>query len=66
MREVTLLGQNVNAYDGEGRTGRSGPWRGWRGALAEIPGLDRIRYTTSHPNDMSDDLIAAHAEIWTP
>ena len=63
VREVTLLGQNVNAYDGEGADGK--PWTLARlaRALAEIPGLDRIRYTTSHPNDMSDDLIAAHGEL---
>jgi tRNA-2-methylthio-N6-dimethylallyladenosine synthase len=65
VREVTLLGQNVNAYDGAGpaRNG-GGVWTLAKlaRALAEIPGLDRIRYTTSHPNDMSDDLIAAHAE----
>ena len=62
VREVTLLGQNVNAYDG------AGPDAVWTlarltYALADIPGLDRIRYTTSHPNDMSDDLIAAHGEL---
>ena len=63
VREVTLLGQNVNAYDGEGPTG--GLWSLARlvHALAEIPGLARIRYTTSHPNDMADDLIAAHGEL---
>jgi tRNA-2-methylthio-N6-dimethylallyladenosine synthase len=55
VREVTLLGQNVNAYAG----GLSGLIR----ALARIEGLDRIRYTTSHPRDMEADLIAAHAEI---
>jgi tRNA-2-methylthio-N6-dimethylallyladenosine synthase len=62
VREVTLLGQNVNAYAGEGA---DGPWTLARLArrLAEIPGLDRIRYTTSHPRDMGEDLIAAHAEI---
>ncbi len=57
-REITLLGQNVNAYHGDG----------WTLArlireLAAIPGLARIRYTTSHPNDMTDDLIAAHGEV---
>ena len=54
MREVTLLGQNVNAYDGDtARTARRRyPGPSWPYALAEIPGLDRIRYTTSHPNDM--------------
>ncbi len=65
VREITLLGQNVNAYDGVddvGDSGRSTLARLVR-ALADIPGLDRIRYTTSHPNDMSDDLIAAHAEV---
>jgi tRNA-2-methylthio-N6-dimethylallyladenosine synthase len=57
VREVTLLGQNVNAYAGEG--GLAGLAR----RLAAIPGLDRIRYTTSHPRDMADDLIAAHADV---
>jgi tRNA-2-methylthio-N6-dimethylallyladenosine synthase len=57
VREVTLLGQNVNAYAGEG--GLAGLVR----RLARIDGLDRIRYTTSHPNDMGDDLIAAHGEV---
>ena len=62
VREVTLLGQNVNAYDG---AGDDGVWTlaQLARALADIPGLDRIRYTTSHPNDMSGDLIAAHAEL---
>jgi tRNA-2-methylthio-N6-dimethylallyladenosine synthase len=57
VREVTLLGQNVNAYAGEG--GLAGLVR----RLARIPGLDRIRYTTSHPRDMDEALIAAHAEV---
>ncbi|MEL6599351.1 MAG: tRNA (N6-isopentenyl adenosine(37)-C2)-methylthiotransferase MiaB [Pseudomonadota bacterium] len=59
--EVTLLGQNVNAYHG---AGPDGDWSLARlcTELAEIEGLERIRYTTSHPNDMTDDLIAAHAE----
>ncbi|AQR60448.1 tRNA (N6-isopentenyl adenosine(37)-C2)-methylthiotransferase MiaB [Brevundimonas sp. LM2] len=63
VRELTLLGQNVNAYDGLGEGG--GVWTLARlaRALAEIPGIDRIRYTTSHPNDMSDDLIEAHREL---
>ena len=62
VREVTLLGQNVNAYASEGA---DGPWSLARLArrLAEIPGLDRIRYTTSHPRDMGEDLIAAHGEV---
>lgn len=63
VREVTLLGQNVNAYDGEGLDGAPSTLARLAFALAEIPGLDRIRYTTSHPNDMSDDLIAAHGAL---
>ena len=61
VKEITLLGQNVNAYHGQG--GR-GDWSLARliWALNEIDGLKRIRFTTSHPNDMSDDLIAAHGE----
>lgn len=62
VREVTLLGQNVNAYAGEGEGGRWTLARLIR-ALVEQAGLDRIRYTTSHPNDMDDELIAAHGEI---
>jgi tRNA-2-methylthio-N6-dimethylallyladenosine synthase len=57
VREVTLLGQNVNAYAGEG--GLADLIR----RLALIPGLDRIRYTTSHPRDMDAALIAAHGEV---
>ncbi len=61
VREITLLGQNVNAYHGEGlRTSGLG---GLIEALAEIDGIDRIRYTTSHPRDMDDGLIAAHRDI---
>ena len=63
VREVTLLGQNVNAYDGERADGKKATLAELAYALADIPGLDRIRYTTSHPNDMSDDLIAAHADL---
>jgi tRNA-2-methylthio-N6-dimethylallyladenosine synthase len=58
VREVTLLGQNVNAYDGDGATLAKLVRR-----LAHIDGLDRIRYTTSHPRDMGDDLIEAHGEL---
>ncbi len=63
VREVTLLGQNVNAYHGA-----DGAGRGWSLAmlarrLADIPGLLRIRYTTSHPSDMGDDLIEAHRSV---
>lgn len=57
VREVTLLGQNVNAYHG-GMT-----LAGLIRDLAKVDGLERIRYTTSHPNDMDDDLIAAHGEV---
>ncbi len=63
VREVTLLGQNVNAYDGEGLDGSPSTLARLAYALAEIPGIDRIRYTTSHPNDMGDDLIAAHGAL---
>ncbi len=57
VREITLLGQNVNAWSADGM-GLAGLIRG----LARIDGLERIRYTTSHPNDMEDDLIAAHGD----
>ena len=62
-REITVLGQNVNAYHGEGEGHL--PWTLGRliRALADIPGLDRIRYTTSHPRDMDDDLIAVHRDV---
>jgi tRNA-2-methylthio-N6-dimethylallyladenosine synthase len=61
-REITLLGQNVNAYHGKGPDGDWSLARLVR-EMAKIDDLARIRYTTSHPNDMSDDLIAAHGEI---
>jgi tRNA-2-methylthio-N6-dimethylallyladenosine synthase len=61
VKEITLLGQNVNAYHGQGEGGDWGLARLVR-ALARIDGLERIRYTTSHPNDMEDDLIAAHGD----
>jgi len=63
VREITLLGQNVNAYHGEGPDGR--PWTLGRllFALAEIPGIGRLRYTTSHPRDMHDELYAAHRDL---
>ena len=60
--EITLLGQNVNAYHGEADDGEWNLARLIR-ALADIDGLERIRFTTSHPNDMDDDLIAAHGEV---
>lgn len=62
VREITLLGQNVNAYHGDGPNGPWGLARLLR-ELAEIEGLERLRYTTSHPNDMEDDLIAAHGDL---
>lgn len=61
VREITLLGQNVNAYHGQ-QAGRDMGLGHLIEALAAIEGLDRIRYTTSHPNDMADDLIAAHRD----
>ncbi|MEM1162248.1 MAG: tRNA (N6-isopentenyl adenosine(37)-C2)-methylthiotransferase MiaB [Pseudomonadota bacterium] len=61
VREITLLGQNVNAYHGDSADGDV-TLAALIKKLAEIEGLERIRYTTSHPNDMSDDLIEAHAE----
>ncbi|PRX38399.1 tRNA-2-methylthio-N6-dimethylallyladenosine synthase [Meinhardsimonia xiamenensis] len=63
VREITLLGQNVNAYHGIGPDGEDWSLARLIRALAEIEGLARIRYTTSHPNDMTDDLIAAHGEV---
>jgi tRNA-2-methylthio-N6-dimethylallyladenosine synthase len=61
VREVTLLGQNVNAYGKD--QGGEGGLAALVKRLAKIPGLDRIRYTTSHPRDMDDALIAAHGEV---
>ncbi|CAN0654433.1 isopentenyl-adenosine A37 tRNA methylthiolase [Nitratireductor aquimarinus] len=63
VREVTLLGQNVNAWHGEGADGREWGLGELLFRLAEIPGLDRLRYTTSHPRDMDDALIAAHRDL---
>jgi tRNA-2-methylthio-N6-dimethylallyladenosine synthase len=62
-REITLLGQNVNAWDGEDDRGRAVGLDGLIRDLARIDGLERLRYTTSHPNDMTEGLIAAHGEI---
>jgi len=62
VREITLLGQNVNAYNGEGVAGARWSLARLIWALDEIDGLERIRFTTSHPNDMSDPLIEAHAD----
>ncbi|MEM7722687.1 MAG: tRNA (N6-isopentenyl adenosine(37)-C2)-methylthiotransferase MiaB [Pseudomonadota bacterium] len=60
VREITLLGQNVNAYHGDGPDGSEWGLARLIRELAEVDGLDRIRFTTSHPNDMDDDLIDAH------
>jgi tRNA-2-methylthio-N6-dimethylallyladenosine synthase len=61
-REIALLGQNVNAYHGEGPDGSTWGLTRLLAELAEIDGLERLRYTTSHPNDMSDELILAHRD----
>lgn len=63
VREVTLLGQNVNAWHGEGPDGNEWGLGRLLFRLAEIPGLARLRYTTSHPRDMDDALIAAHRDL---
>jgi tRNA-2-methylthio-N6-dimethylallyladenosine synthase len=62
-KEITLLGQNVNAWAGEDDRGRAVGLDGLIRVLDGIEGLARIRYTTSHPNDMSDGLIAAHGDV---
>jgi tRNA-2-methylthio-N6-dimethylallyladenosine synthase len=63
VREVTLIGQNVNAYHGEAPDGRPATLGDLLHRLAEVPGLVRLRYTTSHPCDMDANLIAAHREL---
>ena len=63
VREITLLGQNVNAYHGEGPDGKDWALGELIRRLAELPGLDRIRYTTSHPCDVDDRLVAAHRDV---
>lgn len=63
VKEITLLGQNVNAYHGEDASGRAVGLGELAYLLAEIPGLERLRYTTSHPRDMDDSLIAAHRDL---
>ena len=62
-REITLLGQNVNAWDGEDDKGKLQGLDGLIRALDKIPELRRIRYMTSHPNDMTEGLIAAHGDV---
>ena len=63
VREVTLLGQNVNAWHGEGPDGSEWGLGQLLFRLAEVPGIARLRYTTSHPRDMDDALIAAHRDL---
>jgi tRNA-2-methylthio-N6-dimethylallyladenosine synthase len=63
VREVTLIGQNVNAYHGQGEDGTPSSLGKLLRRLARVPGIRRLRYTTSHPRDMDDDLVAAHAEL---
>jgi len=62
-KEITLLGQNVNAWRSEDAKGREIGLDGLIRELVKLPELQRIRYTTSHPNDVSDGLIAAHGEV---
>src|SRR5688572_15370069 len=65
VREITFIGQNVNAYHGEGPDGR--PWTLGRllHRVADVRGVTRLRYTTSHPCDMEDSLVAAHRDLPT-
>ena len=63
VREVTLIGQNVNAYHGVEADGTASSLGRLLRRLSQVPGILRMRYTTSHPRDMDDDLIAAHAEL---
>jgi tRNA-2-methylthio-N6-dimethylallyladenosine synthase len=63
VKEITLLGQNVNAYHGVDAVGRAVGLGALAYLLAGIPGLERLRYTTSHPRDMDDALIAAHRDL---
>src|ERR1700731_466660 len=63
VREITLIGQNVNAYHGEGPDGRAWSLGALLYRLAEIPGIVRLRYSTSHPRDVEDTLISAHRDL---
>jgi tRNA-2-methylthio-N6-dimethylallyladenosine synthase len=63
VREVTLIGQNVNAYHGDGPDGRPCTLGRLLERVAEVPGIARLRYTTSHPGDMEPSLIAAHRDL---
>jgi tRNA-2-methylthio-N6-dimethylallyladenosine synthase len=63
VREISLIGQNVNAYHGDGPDGKAWTLARLLARVAGISGVDRLRYTTSHPRDMSDDLIAVHRDL---
>jgi len=63
VREITLIGQNVNAYHGDDESGRASSLGQLLYRIADIPGIARLRYTTSHPRDMDDSLIAAHRDL---
>ncbi len=63
VREITLIGQNVNAYHGDGPDGRTWTLGELLHHLAAIPGIVRLRYSTSHPRDMDDSLIEAHRDL---
>jgi tRNA-2-methylthio-N6-dimethylallyladenosine synthase len=63
VREITVLGQNVNAYHGAGPDGGEWGLSALLYALAKVEGIDRLRYTTSHPRDMDDVLISAHGDL---
>ncbi len=63
VREVTLIGQNVNAYHGEGPDGAAWSFGALLRRIAAIPGIERLRYSTSHPRDVDDSLIAAHRDL---
>ncbi|MFX4392993.1 tRNA (N6-isopentenyl adenosine(37)-C2)-methylthiotransferase MiaB, partial [Acinetobacter baumannii] len=63
VREITLIGQNVNAFHGEGSDGKSWSLGKLLYRLADIPGIARLRYSTSHPRDVDEALIEAHRDI---
>ena len=63
VREITLIGQNVNAYHGKGPDGRIWPLGTLLRHLADIPGIARLRYSTSHPRDVDQTLIEAHRDL---
>lgn len=63
VREITLIGQNVNAYHGETANGGQATLGQLLRRLAEMPGVMRLRYTTSHPRDVDEDLVAAHRDL---